>query len=148
VPIKQPATTVPVTTRAATAATTAIRNDTQFADEIFRLTNIERTNAGLPTLTRAPEALWQAALVRAKETITLFAHTRPDGRSSFSVYEDFGVRWQYVGENLQWATQNTPQFAVQQWMGSAGHRANILGSQFKQLAVGVYQNHCVQLFLT
>ncbi|MDR3344000.1 MAG: CAP domain-containing protein [Oscillospiraceae bacterium] len=53
-----------------------------------------------------------------------------------------------MGENLQWSTNNSPKLAVDQWMSSPGHRANILNPEFKMLAVAYYGNTCAQLFLT
>ena len=50
----------------------------QFAEEVFRLSNIERAKAGKPLFQHHAE-LQRAAMQRAKELGILFSHTRPDG---------------------------------------------------------------------
>jgi uncharacterized protein YkwD len=148
---KKPVTTTRKSTTATKPETTTVESPfgttARFADEILRLTNIERVNNGLAPLGRAPAGLWSAAQVRAQEASQSFSHTRPDGRKWSSVLDDFSVSFMGAGENLQWATNNSPKLAVDQWMGSSAHRANILNAQFKELAVGVYGTACVQLFL-
>lgn len=46
------------------------------------------------------EMLEQVNEYRAKEITELFSHTRPDGRKSSTVFEDFNVQKQYCGENI------------------------------------------------
>ena len=106
-----------------------------FADEVFRLTNIERANAGLPALARM-SSLTIAAQVRAAEAIAYWSHTRPDGRSCFTAFDEAGVRYRLAGENLA-AGQRTPEEVVTAWMNSPGHRENILTGGFGHLGVGV-----------
>jgi len=106
-----------------------------FADEVFRLTNAERENAGLPPFGIRPE-LTQVALIRADEISRHFAHDRPDGRSCFTAFEENGVSYNWAGENIA-AGQRTPEEAVQGWMDSPGHRANILRREYGHLGVGV-----------
>jgi uncharacterized protein YkwD len=142
-----PTTAKPTTTTAATTAKPAL-TDKQFADEVFRLTNVERVKAGLPALTRAPEKLWSAAALRAEECKETFSHTRPDGRDCFSVLEDFKLDFRAVGENLVWGTGLSPEVALEQWLNSPGHRANIMSGDYTQLAVGYSDGRCVQIFYT
>jgi uncharacterized protein YkwD len=44
-----------------------------------------------------------------------------------------------VGENLAWATRGNaaPGKITKMWMDSAGHRANILSSSFREIGIGV-----------
>ena len=44
-----------------------------------------------------------------------------------------------VGENLAWGSggRSTPKQIVKQWMGSAGHRQNILTGRFREIGLGV-----------
>ena len=44
-----------------------------------------------------------------------------------------------LGENLEWGTGAlaTPRGALESWMKSPGHRANILRRSFRELGVGV-----------
>lgn len=122
---------------------------TSYVDEVIRLVNIERNNAGLSSLTKNV-TLCQAAQTRATEIITVFDHTRPDGTSCFTVTDDYNIRWTAIGENIA-KGQRSPQEVVEGWMNSPGHRANILNSNFNQIGVGVVQSggyyYWTQLFI-
>lgn len=122
-----------------------------FEEEVLRLVNVERTSRGLKALTM-PEDLRTVARVRAKETATLFEHTRPDGRSCFTALDDAGIDYWTCGENIAMGYA-TPQSVVNGWMNSDGHRRNILNPSFEELGVGCYKNssgrYCwAQMFLT
>ena len=109
-----------------------------FADEVLRLVNEERAQGGLPAL-GIDSKLTAAAQVRAEELEKKFAHERPDGSSCFTVLKEIGVPYKTAGENLYMGTGSsvdTPQKAVQGWMNSPGHRANILKDSFTTLGVG------------
>jgi uncharacterized protein YkwD len=47
-------------------------------------------------------------------------------------------RWS-VGENLAWGSgeRATPRSILRAWMGSRGHRANILTARFREIGIGV-----------
>lgn len=119
--------------------------DIQKAQEVLRLVNIERQNAGLNPLSYyyAGQA---AADTRAVEIKTVFDHTRPDGRSCFSVLADYSISYRTAGENIALGF-TSPEAVVQGWMSSDGHRENILNPNFTMLVVGVRDNGWVQLFL-
>lgn len=51
-----------------------------FAEQVVALVNAERAKVNLPALTMTTK-LNEAALVRAKETVQSFSHTRPNGSS-------------------------------------------------------------------
>jgi uncharacterized protein YkwD len=50
-----------------------------------------------------------------------------------------GARSWTLGENLAWGTYGgaTPQVITAMWMGSAGHRANILNASFREVGIGL-----------
>lgn len=119
------------------------------AEEIYFLTNKERVAQGLKELGYAYD-LQEAADTRAKESATLFSHTRPNGEPCSSVItKDYYV----TGENLIWADRPiaTPKNLVSAWMNSEGHRSNILLPEFTQMAIGMYETngviYAVQLFI-
>lgn len=122
-----------------------------FIDEVVRLVNEERTARGLSAL-QTTESVMAAAQIRAEELPQLMEHTRPDGRSFFTVLDEVGVRYQTAGENIA-GGQTTPEQVVTAWMNSDGHRANILNGSFTAIGVGYYHlesgwGHCwVQLFI-
>lgn len=109
-----------------------------FAEQVVKLVNEERVKAGLNTLVVDP-SVEAAALVRAKETVTSFSHTRPDGSSFSTALTENGVKFRGSGENIAWG-QKTPEEVMKGWMNSPGHRANILNEKFTTIGVGYYQN--------
>jgi uncharacterized protein YkwD len=126
-------------------------NSDDFATEVVRLVNIERRNEGLSSLSIAT-TLAAAAKTRAYEIMDVFEHTRPDGSSCFTVFDDFRISYSYAGENIA-AGQHSPQEVVTAWMNSPGHRKNILDSNFKHIGIGYvhdssspYKDYWAQLF--
>ena len=73
--------------------------------------------------------------VRAKETATLFDHTRPNGTG---FYTAFNFTCNYMGENIGCQPNMTAESIVNAWMNSSGHRANILNSHYTSISVGLY----------
>ena len=123
-----------------------------YRQEVLRLVNVERAKEGLQPLTMSNTALSAAAQVRAKELVSLFAHTRPDGTRCFTALDEQGVTYGWAGENIA-AGYQTPEAVVSGWMNSPGHRANILNANFKELGVGYYyttsgyKHYWVQMFI-
>ena len=122
-----------------------------YADQVVALVNTERANAGLGSVSTT-SSLNQAAQKRAEEIVSSFAHTRPDGRSCFTVFDEYGVSYMAAGENIA-AGQWSPDSVMSSWMNSPGHKANILGANFNHIGVGVvyvegssYGYYWVQLF--
>ena len=54
-----------------------------------------------------------------------FSHTGSDGRSPFQRMRDAGYSYRRAAENIA-AGSTSPAEVVDMWMGSPGHRANIL----------------------
>ena len=111
---------------------------------ILCLHNQIRADDRLPRL-REDNRLHKAALGHSRQMVAkrFFDHTTPSGVTMVDrilrahyVREDDG--WM-LGENLAWGTGSfaTPRGAVQAWMKSAGHRANILKRGYRELGVGV-----------
>ena len=102
--------------------------------------NSRRREAGLPELSLG-QRLSAITSVRAYESSVTFSHTRPDGRDCFSVLGDYGKGYGHAGENLlQCSDGYSAADMVELWMGSAGHRANILDPEVTNLGVGVYRS--------
>ena len=106
-----------------------------FANDVFNLTNVERANAGLPLFARRT-SLTRAAELRAREIIQSFSHTRPDGRSCFTAFDESNVYYRFAGENLAMG-QRSPAEVVNGWMDSPGHRENILNENYGHLGIGI-----------
>jgi uncharacterized protein YkwD len=97
------------------------------------------------SLLRDHKRLRKAALGHARDMVRThyFEHTTPSGVTMVDrilkaryVREDQG--WA-LGENLEWGTGSlsTPRGAMDAWMHSPGHRANILQRSFREMGVGV-----------
>ena len=108
-----------------------------YEEQVVALVNAERAKEGLPALTMDAK-LQEAALARAKETVTLFSHTRPNGTSCFTILQEYGISYRYAGENIAYG-QRSPEEVVNAWMNSEGHRANIMSKNFTTIGIGYYQ---------
>lgn len=108
----------------------------EYAAEVLRLVNIERSKEGLSELT-TNESLRNAANIRAIEIKKLFSHDRPDGTSCFTVLDEVGISYRAAGENIAYG-QESPEEVVDGWMNSEGHRANILEEMFGKMGVGIH----------
>ncbi len=118
--------------------------------DVFRMTNQERINAGLPALTYNP-VLEKGALIRAAEIIQSFSHTRPDGTKFYTVFEGL-YDYRMIGENLA-AGFTSASSVISGWMSSEGHRANILKEDYTEIGIGIKKDsegrlYWVQIFGT
>ena len=107
--------------------------------EVLSLVNQERVRNGLDKLTWG-DSCAEAADLRARELVQLYAHTRPDGSSWDTACEAPDKNAKYVeGENLVVGSSAvSPETTVAAWMNSEAHRANILNPDFTKLSVGFY----------
>lgn len=115
---------------------------------VIDLVNAQREANGLGALSTT-STLQKMANARAAELVQAFSHTRPNGSSCFTVFEEYGVAYWTVGENIA-AGQRTADVVMNSWMNSSGHRANILNGDFTHIGVGRYESdgtiYWVQLF--
>ncbi|MFV0344619.1 MAG: CAP domain-containing protein [Anaerocolumna sp.] len=119
-----------------------------YANQVLKIVNEERSNAGLSALSMS-DSLVAPANKRAKEIKDTFSHTRPDGTSWSTVLDDYNVSVSTSGENIAYG-YNTAEKVMEAWMNSSGHRANILGTKYNNIGIGVYEVngtiYCTQLF--
>lgn len=108
-----------------------------YARAVLSIVNEERAKYGLQSLSW-DASLAKAADVRARETETLFSHTRPNGSSCFTVLNEMNISYMGCGENIAYG-QMTPQEVMNAWMNSEGHRNNILDPNYTKLGVGCYR---------
>lgn len=116
----------------------------KYEAEVVRLVNIEREKYGLEPLTMDGR-LNEACDIRANEVAEVFSHTRPNGTSCFTVFEELNIGYGRAAENIAQGYQ-TPEAVVNGWMNSAGHRANILNPELAKIGVGFRDYSWVQLF--
>ena len=119
-----------------------------YVEQVVQLVNVERAKEGLAPLT-LDTRVSAAAQVRAKEIVTSFSHTRPDGSSFATALKEQNISYRRAGENIAWG-QKSPQEVVTAWMNSSGHRANIMNENFTSIGVGYHRqngvNYWCQLF--
>lgn len=128
--------------------TTNLTTDEQ---EVFNLINKQRTNNGLSPLKIDAEAQ-NVARIKAQDMVNnnYFSHNSPTYGSPFDMLKSFKVSYKTAGENIAGNSSNTA--AVNAWMNSSGHKANILNSSFNYTGIGVvngskYGKIYVQIFI-
>lgn len=105
--------------------------------EVAVLTNKERTRKDIPSLQRN-SLLDEAASMKAKDMAAngYYAHVSPDGTTPMHWVEKAGYRYLIIGENLV-VNRTDAEQVVDAFMGSPGHRANILRTDFTEVGIGV-----------
>jgi len=70
-------------------------------------------------------------------------HQCPGERPVGDRLSDEGYRWGGVGENVQMGSDNCggPLGAMESWMGSEGHKNNILNPDWKHIGCGRKSNY-------
>ncbi len=114
--------------------------------KVVALTNAERAVYGLPAL-RLSDALCSSAQAHAEDMYTnnYFSHTSQDGRTLSDRIEKYSNKYSCMGENIA-RGYGTPEAAVEGWMNSEGHRANILDKSYTDIGVGYCNGYWVQNF--
>lgn len=109
---------------------------TDFIQRVVELTNQERAKAGLPPLA-LDAALNSSALAHSQDMAShnFFSHTGSNGSTVDQRIRAAGYSplWAW-GENIA-AGQPSPEEAVNAWMNSPGHRANILSPHYQHIGV-------------
>lgn len=126
----------------------------QWKHDVLTLVNQERAKQGIGALAWGGSCEAASAL-RAKEIMTSYSHTRPDG-SSWNTACPVPSTGGKSGENLNVGNAAvSPETVVASWMGSPDHRRNILDPDFKYLTVGfifdpnsTYKTYWSQYFTT
>ena len=109
---------------------------TALEDEVTALTNAERAADGCEPV-RTDERLRTAARGHSQDMAThdYFDHTGRDGRSPFDRMRDAGYP-DGAGENIAYGYR-TPADVMAGWMGSDGHRQNLLNCSHRAIGVGL-----------
>jgi len=113
-----------------------------FASEITNASvvaamNEQRAHAGLPPLREDPRLDAAAAdRMRDMEELGYWAHESPDGRSPFLWLALRRYPYRFAGENLATGFETT-ELLVDGWMGSKGHRENILSPDYAHCGIAI-----------
>ncbi len=106
--------------------------------------NAERVKNGLAPLT-SDTKLSSIARAHSGDMLTnnFFSHSSLNGCNPGCRLNAAGYGWMSYGENIYWmsgydlSAQDTANKVVAGWMNSPGHRANILGTKFTNVGVGI-----------
>lgn len=108
----------------------------EFVDIASANINAMRMENGLEPLQTAP-LLQKMCQERADELTKSYAHSRANGDVWYTILTDYGIDTNcFAGENIA-AGYDTPEGVVEGWMNSAGHRKNILNTNYEYFAVGI-----------
>lgn len=136
------------TTPSQTENTNGLTADEQ---EVFNLVNAKRTAAGLAALSIDAE-VQKVARDKAQDMVdnNYFSHTSPIYGSPFDMMKSYGIKYKAAGENIAGNSSNSG--AVNAWMNSEGHKANILSNNYNYTGIGVvsspkYGKIYVQMFI-
>ena len=78
-----------------------------------------------------------------------FSHTRPDGRTCFTILNDMNIGYNASGENIP-SGRSTAKAVSEGWKNSSGHYANMINKNYGKIGIGVINlqgtYYWVQLF--
>jgi len=119
--------------------------------EVFDLINKQRSNNGLSAL-KVDSEVQRVARIKAQDMVdnNYFAHESPTYGTPFNMLKSFKISYKTAGENIAGNSSNSG--AVNAWMNSSGHKANILNSNYNYTGIGVvnsgkYGKVYVQMFI-
>ncbi len=119
--------------------------------ETLNLINAQRTKNGLTAL-KIDNEVQRVARIKAQDMVdnNYFSHNSPTYGSPFDMLKSFKISYKTAGENIAGNSSNSG--AVNAWMNSSGHKANILNSSFNYTGIGVvkspkYGKMYVQMFI-
>ncbi len=106
--------------------------------EVVKWTNYQREQNGVLPLKRNSQ-LDTAAIIKVHDMFEkqYFEHVSPTGKDAASLVTGTGYSYLWVGENLALGIFENEKDLVDAWMGSPGHRANILNGHYEEIGVAV-----------
>lgn len=133
------------------AAFPAINQTTETERRAFAATNEMRARNGVSPLNWDTE-LCRMARAHSEKMARLgfFAHETPEGLRLKDRARTARIRFQVIGENIAYnqGVDDPGTFAVQRWMISSGHRANILSREFRSSGIGSFVAGDGRVYLT
>ena len=118
----------------------------------FEQTNLAREQNGLPRLEWDPD-LHRMARLHSEDMARLgfFSHVTPQGLRLRDRARAVGIQcFELIAENIAYnqGYDDPGSFAVEGWLTSPAHRANVLATGFKAMAVGTFVASDGSVFLT
>ena len=139
-PVARLITSLAPVTRPSTPPTTLEPNDIE--KRAFEQTNFMRVQNGLPPLTWDGDVCRMARIhSESMSRQGYFAHVTPEGLRLRDRAREAGIlRYVVLGENIAYnqGYDDPGAFAVEHWMASEKHRANILSPEFRAMAIGTF----------
>ncbi len=133
------------------AAAPTINESTETERRAFEAANVMRARNGLAPLS------WDSDLCRMARAhsekmarLGFFGHETPEGLHLKDRARAAKIRFQVIGENIAYnqGVDDPGTFAVQRWMNSSGHRANILSREFKVSGIGSFVARDGRVYVT
>lgn len=114
--------------------------------EVLQLVNAEREKANCPALHENAQ-LTHAAKVFADDAAknNLTDHTGSDGSTPQTRIKEAGYNAGPSGENMSWGKPDA-KAVVDGWMGSGGHKGNIVNCSYTDAGTAVSGKYTVQLY--
>jgi uncharacterized protein YkwD len=139
----------PVTARSTASAPV---EPNEIEKRAFEQTNLMRIQNGLPPFVWDSDVCRMARIhSESMSRQTYFAHVTPEGLGLRDRARAAGVlRYTVLGENIAYSQgfDDPGAFAVEKWMQSAKHRANILSPEFRAMAIGTFVAADGSVYLT
>ncbi|HET9480010.1 MAG TPA: CAP domain-containing protein [Pyrinomonadaceae bacterium] len=142
----------PATTSVSSNASPTFEQASSIERRAFEQTNQVRAQNGLPSLE------WDADICRMARShsesmfrLNYFSHVTPDGLRLRDRARAAGVlSFRVLAENIAYnqGYEDPGAFAVERWMASPKHLANILSTEFRAMAIGTYVAPDGSVFLT
>lgn len=137
---------------ATVAAVPSIDEATPIERRAFEVTNEVRQQNGLAPLTWDPDLCRMARTHSLNMgTLDFFSHESPEGFRLRDRARASGIlRFRVLAENIAYnqGYDDPGAFAVERWMISPGHRANILSQEFRASAIGSFVTKDGRVYLT
>lgn len=149
-PVPTPTSPAPTVPSVPTTPTVPATNDaalTAQEQQMINLVNQERTSRGLAALS-VDMRLVKVARMKSQDMINnnYFGHQSPVYGSPFDLLKAQGITYHAAGENL--AGNPSVENAHTGLMNSAGHRANILNTNFTKIGIGIVKGGPYGLMIT
>lgn len=109
------------------------------ADGVFVFTNKARADVSSLSLLVRNEMLDRVAQIKVDDMFgrQYFEHISPIGIGPADLAKTVGYAYVVVGENLALGDFENDEKLVDAWMGSPGHRANILNTHYREIGIAV-----------
>lgn len=124
---------------------------TQDEQDVFDLINQKRIEEGLDTL-KIDDDVQNLCRLKAQEMVEkdYFSHTSPEYGSTFEMIKNNQINYKVAGENIAGNSENKK--AVEAWMNSENHKANIINRSYNYTGIAVvdspkYGKIYVQIFI-